>query len=395
MSPAMAQGKIINVKAAPYNAKGDGTTDDSAALQQAFDIATATPGNTVFIPAGTYLHATDIVFNANKTSILGVGRAKSILLGTGNFVFGGANFSVNGIGCSSSQNLIMTNVNRGIVNNCSWAASVFSITNSTNIQIAASDSGFLNLSGGDRVSVLNCSSINGPFPYLLFAQGTTNLTVKQTKLQSATGFPIYLNGVNSVMVQDCTLQAVSNVAALAAFTSTNITVNNTSFSTPAGQLPASYGFYAEQCQNIQLTANRFENVSSGAFAQNTQTVQFVGNSLKNVSTGLGVLNTDGSSFIGNQINGCSFGGISLAGNPTSSHRIERNTLRNCGLIGAEAVIAVEAFGGTTSYPVTVLNNLYSGNTTNITYFIKCECTAPPAVVRGNITTTMLPTYIQP
>jgi hypothetical protein len=48
-----AGGQVFNVKAPPYNAKGDGSTDDTAAIQSA--IADAASGNgVVFFPAGTF-----------------------------------------------------------------------------------------------------------------------------------------------------------------------------------------------------------------------------------------------------------------------------------------------------------------------------------------------------
>lgn len=45
------KGRLLNVK--EFKAVGDGTTDDTAAIQEA--ISTATEGDTVFIPAGAYL----------------------------------------------------------------------------------------------------------------------------------------------------------------------------------------------------------------------------------------------------------------------------------------------------------------------------------------------------
>ena len=51
-SPASPQ--VFNVKDAPYGAKGDGITDDTAAIQKALDAAAGT-GGTVSIPAGTFL----------------------------------------------------------------------------------------------------------------------------------------------------------------------------------------------------------------------------------------------------------------------------------------------------------------------------------------------------
>jgi parallel beta-helix repeat protein len=44
----------VSVKSAPYNAKGDGVTDDTAAIQNAVNTVGGT-GGTVSIPAGTYL----------------------------------------------------------------------------------------------------------------------------------------------------------------------------------------------------------------------------------------------------------------------------------------------------------------------------------------------------
>lgn len=46
---------IINVKDAPYNAKGDGATNDTAAIQAAINASTSTAPKLVYFPTGTYI----------------------------------------------------------------------------------------------------------------------------------------------------------------------------------------------------------------------------------------------------------------------------------------------------------------------------------------------------
>jgi hypothetical protein len=44
-----------NVKASPYNAKGDGTTDDTSAIQNCFNACSTNGDGYVYIPSGTYM----------------------------------------------------------------------------------------------------------------------------------------------------------------------------------------------------------------------------------------------------------------------------------------------------------------------------------------------------
>src|SRR4030095_7040310 len=70
-------GTFFSVKGPPYNAVGDGVTDDSAAIQAAIDDAA---GGTVYIPAGVYFLGSNLV-GTGPTVLLGDGADETILLG--------------------------------------------------------------------------------------------------------------------------------------------------------------------------------------------------------------------------------------------------------------------------------------------------------------------------
>ncbi len=68
---------FVNVKAEVYGAVGDGTTNDTAAIQAAIDAAENAGGGTVFFPAGTYRTTTALTIPAG-VSIQGTGAASRI-----------------------------------------------------------------------------------------------------------------------------------------------------------------------------------------------------------------------------------------------------------------------------------------------------------------------------
>jgi hypothetical protein len=73
---AFDQAGVINVKNAPYNAVGDGLTDDTAAIQAAINA-----GAEVFIPKGTYLIDSSLQLNSN-TQLFGISKTASVLVPT-------------------------------------------------------------------------------------------------------------------------------------------------------------------------------------------------------------------------------------------------------------------------------------------------------------------------
>lgn len=70
---------VINVKTSPYNAVGDGITDDTAAIQAAITAVGEAGGGQVFLPAGTYKLSAQLSVPYDGVSIVGVNRTASLL----------------------------------------------------------------------------------------------------------------------------------------------------------------------------------------------------------------------------------------------------------------------------------------------------------------------------
>src|SRR5450759_4991122 len=68
---------IINVKNAPYNAKGDGVTDDTAAVQQA--LLDGCGRKVIYLPDGTYLIKDTLRFHCLGPMVYGQSRDGTII----------------------------------------------------------------------------------------------------------------------------------------------------------------------------------------------------------------------------------------------------------------------------------------------------------------------------
>ena len=70
---------IYNVKNAPYNAKGDGTSDDTPAFEAAIAAAETAGSGIVYAPAGTYVITKILRIKKNNIILRGAGRDLTIL----------------------------------------------------------------------------------------------------------------------------------------------------------------------------------------------------------------------------------------------------------------------------------------------------------------------------
>jgi parallel beta-helix repeat protein len=94
MTYKYGQDLVLNVKETPFNAKGDGIADDTAAIQTAITAALNVPtGGSVFIPAGTYKITNEIVISNTSPHVLRVyGEGDASIV---NFNVSGAAFAAN------------------------------------------------------------------------------------------------------------------------------------------------------------------------------------------------------------------------------------------------------------------------------------------------------------
>jgi hypothetical protein len=70
-------GYFISVKDAPYNARGNGSTDDTVAIQAALD-ALPTTGGVVYLPPGRYKVSSTLMITQDNTTFIGAGAGNRI-----------------------------------------------------------------------------------------------------------------------------------------------------------------------------------------------------------------------------------------------------------------------------------------------------------------------------
>lgn len=80
-----ASSEVFNVKASAYGAVGDGSTDDTTAIQAALDAAVAARGTVIF-PAGTYIISAPLTVDNSAVRILGT----AAMIRIGNIEMSGA-----------------------------------------------------------------------------------------------------------------------------------------------------------------------------------------------------------------------------------------------------------------------------------------------------------------
>jgi hypothetical protein len=131
---SFASGLIYNVKDTSYAATGDGSTDDSTAIQAAIDAAEAAGGGIIYFPAGTYRIEAGLTVTESMT-LLGAGadvsaiEVAAALVGVTGTATAGSYLSIHGLGIvpeadsQASGGAVLTTTTKLIVTACNFGTS--------------------------------------------------------------------------------------------------------------------------------------------------------------------------------------------------------------------------------------------------------------------------------
>lgn len=391
--PATAA-QIINVKKAPYNAVGDGATDDSAALQAAFNAAAASPGSTVLFPAGSYLHNATLTVSGTGTSVLSLNKANTILTGA-RLVLDGERTSLSSF-TFNSHGLIQNNSNQSKISNCSMQRLDLYYTNNVvitgcNFTVNSFDAG-ISAHFGDKILIENCKFTAASYGLPIVSDHSSNLTIRQATITSPDYYSVYLYRTNTALVENCDVRNGSGINIYSLYCN-NLTIRNNNLSGISSSAICQHPLYLYGTNAISVTNNKIRNFGLYNLIYNCPKVQFNNNSVSESSNFALLFEFSAGQISSNQISKCQGTALYAYGLSGSNVDIQGNLIKDCGLSGANSVIEVSNPYG--NYNARVRLNTYSGNQQNLNYFIRCYVPSPPAIVQANITTTMLPTLVGP
>ena len=263
----------INVKSPPFNAKGDGSTNDGSAILSAVAAARAM-GGAAYLPAGRYSVPSGLDLSDSNTVLIGAAPGEynqaTNTFGKGTIIIGYVNFTGKN---SRMSNITVSNPSGGDVVSTSGDNSVFE--NCRFVGRYAFDSYHSFLSGGATgVDVINCKSYKNVHGFAFRSSnvkvvnceadsnGNNGLIIKSGDGETnhniqVTGFNSYHQPVNSVGVR---IQVDANAASTLSNVSLSNIVVDSSATSLGMYIENDYGDYTHM-RNIGISGGTIRGSS--------------------------------------------------------------------------------------------------------------------------------------
>jgi parallel beta-helix repeat protein len=419
---ASATIKVVNVKA--FGAKGDGVTNDTAAINLAIFRAEQEkdPNTLVYFDPGTYLYTNTLEFSGvtmtgagatllasaadvnvdlrgSQTVLFGLSLASKVRsLGTTAVTVGATDAKVtnctfqdnfgNGIFVGSSARVSVTNnvfsitqgstqsaIRVGGCSDCKFQLNKMVGTSqggtgmsiATSSGITLSNNTVANLERG--ITVSNCQNVAVTFNTISNCHNglALNVSPKSNASENSIGGSMSTVGV----AIQCNLSPDSVI----------------SKNSIADQLD---GILPNNSDNARITENSISDTTDSIYATNCKNMECTHNTLSGGTLGIGFLTGYGT-LTQNNITGMANQGIYVTG-MTPSVRISSNALKDCGLVAVDPKAVIYQNSPSAS-SIVITDNTYEGNAAHLQYFIWDVQRTPPSVVSGNQTNTALPNRI--
>ncbi|HEY9676964.1 MAG TPA: glycosyl hydrolase family 28-related protein [Drouetiella sp.] len=380
-----------------YGATGNGTTDDTVAIQNTISAAQSSGLNSVvYFPPGSYLFSSNLT--ASNVSMSGETGASTTLLSsnnaTVNFTQGQgakvyiANLTFQPQGGTGGTALNVGENNTQVLNNTfgSGFTTSLSINSAQSVLVSNNTFNIGTTSHATAISGNSCGSLSIQQNTISGAQSTT-LTGISINSSSTT---ITKNTING-NIQDI---ATSNSNPIGIYCSAK--VDESSSITNNVINGSSTGIYINNTGAPSISNNNITNAWSNGVYTVDSNPNIQQNIITSVLNGAGIQVTGSSpvergnvTVSRNTVSSTGGASISLSGySVANTFYVSQNALTNAGLkFKTQAVIDCTEVG---IYSANVTQNIYRGNTTNLTYFVYVQQQGQAA---GNKTNTMLPSQV--
>jgi hypothetical protein len=350
-----------------FGAKGDGSTDDTTAINNAVTDAKAT-GKTVLFPAGTYFHAGTLTFNGVK--VTGVGYASKLLANTAS---------------SAEENtaVILTGTSPSLTNIVVSCAGVTDADDSS----PENTEGCVVVNAATGFSVSSCTLVQGQGMAGVYVNGSsagnvTGISIDGTGTTASGGnmgdTGVWVNGSTNVEVYYNLIQN-EDVGVRVTGTSSGTVVTTNSIGTVAFPTKTAGVELDSGATGTIVSVNAIQMISNGsAFSAgvyvNGASASVVGkNATWDGLNGVYVndAGTGTTSVAQNVIRNTGSAGIHVTSAAANTVVVTSNLFGECGLLDTSAGSAVILTNGTTANlaNVTVTNNTYEGHANDLKFYI--------------------------